>query len=84
MQIYNELENHRVNCLVSCKDRTPTEYQSSVVYTFSCPGCQDSYNGEKVRCLHTRIKEDATNPTIRLKSSTISHPVNTPNTSKLY
>lgn len=34
------------NCYLSCKDRTPKEYQSSVVYRFSCPGSQAAYIGK--------------------------------------
>ena len=49
------------NHFVSCKDRTPTEYQSSVVYKFACPGCRDSYIGKTERCLINRINEHATN-----------------------
>ena len=50
------------NCLLSCKDKTPKEYQSSVVYSFSCPGCQQSYIGKTDRCFFTRIKEHTTCP----------------------
>ena len=42
---------------VDLKDRTDKELQSSVVYKFSCPGCQLSYIGKTDRCLRTRIKE---------------------------
>ena len=31
------------SCFVSCKDKTPKELQSSIVYKFSCPGCFKSY-----------------------------------------
>lgn len=48
------------SCLVSCKDKTPKEFQSSVVYKFSCPGCSKSYIGKTDRCLYTRLNEHAT------------------------
>ena len=48
------------NCFLSCKDKTPDEYKSSVVYEFSCPGCRSSYIGKTDRCLYTRIKEHST------------------------
>ena len=48
------------NCFLSCKDKTPGEYKSSVVYEFSCPGCRSSYIGKTDRCLYTRIKEHST------------------------
>ena len=40
---------------VSCKDKTPEELQSSIVYKFSCPGCSKSYIGKTDRCLYTRL-----------------------------
>ena len=48
------------NCFSSCKDKTPDEYKSSVVYEFSCPVCRSSYIGKTDRCLYTRIKEHST------------------------
>ena len=45
------------NCFLSCKDKTPDEYKSSVVYEFSCPGCRSSYIGKTDLCVYTRIKE---------------------------
>ena len=50
------------NCFLSSKEKTPKQYQSSVVYSFSCPGCLQSYIGKTDRCLYTRIKEHATCP----------------------
>ena len=47
----------QVNCFLSCKDKTPSEYRNSVVYQFSCPGCKSSYIGKTDRCLITRLKE---------------------------
>ncbi len=47
----------RSNCFLSCKDKTPNEYRSSIVYQFSCPGCQSSYIGKTESCLYTRLKE---------------------------
>ena len=32
-------------------------YQSSVVYEFTCPGCNSRYIGKTDRCLYTRTKE---------------------------
>ena len=54
------------NCFLSCKDKTPKEYQSSVVYSFSFPGCQQSYIGKTDRCFFTRIKEHTTCPDSRI------------------
>ena len=34
------------SCFVSCKDKTPKEFQSFIVYKFSCPGCSKSYIGK--------------------------------------
>ena len=45
------------NVFVSCKDKTPKTYQSSVVYEFTCPGCISRYIGKTDRCLYTRTKE---------------------------
>ena len=45
---------------MSCKDKTPNEYQSSVVYQFSCPGCKRPYIGKTDRCLFTCLKEHST------------------------
>ena len=50
----------QANCFLSCKDKTPNEYQSSVVYQFSCPGCKSSYIGKTDRCLFRRLKEHST------------------------
>ena len=33
------------------------KYQSSVVYEFTCPGCNSRYIGKTDRCLYTRLKE---------------------------
>ena len=45
------------NVFVSCKDKTPKTYQSSVVYEFTCPGCNSRYIGETDSCVYTRTKE---------------------------
>ena len=50
----------QANCFQSCKDKTPNEYQSSVVYQFSCPSCKSSYIGKTDRCLFIRLKEHST------------------------
>ena len=47
------------NSFVSCKDKTSTKYHSSVVYEFTCPGCNNRYIGKTDRCFYTRIKEHA-------------------------
>ena len=47
----------QVNCFLSYNDKTPSEYRSSVVYQFSCPGCRSSYIGKTDRCLFTQLKE---------------------------
>ena len=57
------------NCFLSCKDKIPDEYKSSVAYKFSCPGCRSSYIGKTDRCLYTRIKEHST----RENSETYAH-----------
>jgi hypothetical protein len=44
------------NCFLSCKDKTPDEYKSSVVYEFSCPGCRSTYIG-KTRVLKSIARE---------------------------
>ena len=48
------------SCFVSCKDKTPKEFQSSIVDKFTCPGCFKSYMGNTDRCLYTRLNEHAT------------------------
>ena len=50
----------QANCFLSSKDKTPNEYQSSVVNQFSCPGCKSSYIGKTDCCLFTRLKEHST------------------------
>ena len=45
------------NSFLSNKDKTPTRYQSSAVYEFTCPGCKSRYIGKTDRCFYTRIKE---------------------------
>jgi hypothetical protein len=45
------------NVFVSCKDKTPKSYQSSVVNEFTCPGYNSRYIGKTYRCLYTRTKE---------------------------
>ena len=47
------------NSFLSCKDKTPTKYHSSVVCEFTCPGCKSRYIGKTDRCFYTRIKEHA-------------------------
>ena len=44
---------------VSCRDKTSKEFQSSIVYRFSRPGCSKSYIGKTDRCLYTRLNEHA-------------------------
>ena len=39
------------------KDCIPKEFTSGVVYKFQCGLCNESYYGECVRCLNTRIGE---------------------------
>ena len=60
-------------CFVSCKAKTPKEFQSSVVYKFSCPGCAKTYIGKTDRCLYTRLNEHA----ITDKNSEIYKHINT-------
>ena len=48
------------SCFVSWTDKTPKEFQSSIVYKFSCPGCSKSYIGKTDKCLYTRLNEHAT------------------------
>ena len=47
------------NSFLSCKDKTPAKYHSSVVYEFICPRCKSRYIGKTDRCFYTRIKEHA-------------------------
>ena len=47
------------SCFVSCKDKTPKEIQSFIVYKF-CPGCSKSYIGKTDRCLYTKLNEHVT------------------------
>ena len=56
------------NCFLSCKDKTPDEYKSSVVYEFSCPGCRSTYIGKTDRCLYTRLKEHSTRENSEINS----------------
>ena len=60
------------NTFLTLKDSTPKEHQRSVVYKFTCPGCQASYIGKTDRCLYMRIKEHAYN-----KNSEIYNHINT-------
>ncbi len=53
-------DNTTTGCFVSCKDKTPKDFQNSVVYKFSCPGCAKAYIGKADRCLYTRLNEHAT------------------------
>ena len=45
------------SCFVSCKDKAPKEFQSSIVYKFSCSGCSKSCIGKTDTCLYTRLNE---------------------------
>ena len=40
---------------VSCKDKIPKEFQSSIIYKFSCPGCSKSYIGKTNRYLKSGL-----------------------------
>ena len=51
---------------LSCKDKTPNEYRSSIVYQFSCPGCQSPYIGKTERCLYTRLKENSAHDSLEI------------------
>ena len=44
------------SCFILCKDKTK-EFQSSIVYKFSCPGCSKSYIG--LTDIYTRLNEHA-------------------------
>jgi hypothetical protein len=51
------------NCFKLFRVRTKhlyKDFQSPIVYKFSCPGCSKSYNGNTDRCIHTRLYELAT------------------------
>jgi hypothetical protein len=57
----------QAQCFVSCKDKTPKEFQSSIVYKFWCLGCSKSYvaigkTDRCLSCLHTRLRNE--HPTI--------------------
>ena len=41
------------NVFVSCKDKTPKTYQSSVVYEFTCPGCNSIGTSAKLIAAYT-------------------------------
>ena len=56
-------DNTTTGCFVSCKNKTIKEFQSSVVYKFSCPGYAKAYIGKTDRCLKIRLKEHATTDT---------------------
>ena len=43
----------------STKDKTPPLSKSNVVYEFTCPGCNSSYNGKTNRTLLVRTQEHA-------------------------
>jgi hypothetical protein len=58
------------------------KYQSSVVYEFTCPGCESRYIGKTDRCFYTRIKERSLNK--NLKFLTTSHHANTFSISNLF
>ncbi len=55
--------NTTTGCFISCKEKTPKEFQSSIVYKFSCPGCAKGYIGKTDRCLYTRLHKHATTGT---------------------
>ena len=71
------------NCFLSCKDKWPDEYKSSVVYEFSCLGCRSSNIGKTDRCLywHTH-KEHSTRE--NSESTPTSTPANIFSTSSLF
>ena len=52
-------DNATTGWFVSCKDKTSKEFESSVVYKLSCPGCAKVYIGKIGRCLYTRFNEHA-------------------------
>ena len=56
----------KVGNLFSVKGSVPKYLRSSVVYRFTCPGCNASYIGETTRYLTTGIKE-------QLESDSKSH-----------
>ena len=49
----------KVSFFTNSKDRTAKDYCSSVVYKFTCPGCNTQYIGKTDRNLVSRIKEHA-------------------------
>ena len=59
MQVYPALADHPAN-LFPVVRRILNEYQSFVVYQFSCPGCESSCIGKTNCCLFTCLKEHST------------------------
>ena len=47
----------KIGSFFSVKDKTPTAQKSSIVYLFSCAGCNASYIGETIRKLSDRADE---------------------------
>ena len=52
--IYN---TKKISYFVSNKDSVPNLSRSSLVYQFTCPGCNSKYVGKTDRCLSTRLTE---------------------------
>ena len=66
LQNYYKWDTTTTNTFVSNKDKTPKEFQSSVVYKFSRPGCSQSYIGKTDRCIYTRLKEHTTSKDLEI------------------
>ena len=49
--------SYQIKSLFRFKDRMPAAMRSSVVYDYSCPGCNSRYVGKTSRHLYTRIAE---------------------------
>ena len=60
------------NSFLSNNYKTPMRYQSSVVYEFTCPGCNCRCIGKTDRCLYTRLKEHSQDN----KSKIFNHIIN--------
>ena len=51
------LSSFNIGSLLSAKDPLPGNLRSSVVYKFSCAGCNACYVGETTRHFSTRVRE---------------------------
>ena len=79
VKIQTHWQTTKLSFFTNTKDPIPKQYQSSVVYKFTCPGCSAPYIGKTDRNLITRIKEHA-----KPKSEIFSHVEHCPNFNHLH